>query len=126
MAINSYKELGTYINSILSANQDLPVGGDHKNFWDTLSYDDFINGNVPGIVHPVTGLPMKILVVGDPDNSNLIEALRGTKGSVFDPKGDPDKTIGEMPEGGTEWKKDQIDPIAEWIKNGCQNPHALV
>jgi hypothetical protein len=110
--ITSYAQLGPYIDGILGANGDLPVGPPHHQFWGTLSYDEFINGNVPG-VNP----PMKILVVGNSNASNLILALRGAPGTVFDPANPND--IGPMPNGGTLFTSDQIKPIADWIDAGC-------
>jgi hypothetical protein len=115
--INSYAELGQYIDGILSANGDLPVGPPHKQFWDTMTYDDFTNGNVPGVVDPTTKLPMKILVIGNSKASNLILALQGAPGTVFDPANPKD--IGPMPNGGTLFTSAQIQPIADWIDAKC-------
>jgi hypothetical protein len=114
--ITSFAQLGQYIDGILAANGDSPVGGPHKQFWDTLSYQQFTTGNVPGIVDPTTKQPMKILVVGDSKASNLIMALAGTPNTVFDPQ---TGTIGQMPEGGTAFTAAQIAPIAAWIDAGC-------
>lgn len=117
--INSYAELGMYIDGVLTANGETPVGPPHRNFWDTLSYNDFIGGNVPGVADPNTGQPMKILVVGDSASSNLIQALAGTPGSVFDPNGG---AIGQMPASGPPFfTADQIVPITAWIDAGCPN-----
>jgi hypothetical protein len=116
--ITSYAQLGQYIDSILKANGDLPVNGPHKQFWDTLTFDQFTTGNVPGVVDPNTHQPMKILVVGDSKSSNLILALSGAKGTVFDPQ---TGAIGQMPDGGTPFTPDQIAPIAAWIDAGCPN-----
>ena len=119
--INSYTELGPYIDGILGANGDLPVGPPHKQFWDTMSYDDFVNGNVPGVLDPTTNQPMKILVIGNSKASNLILALQGAPGTVFDPK-NPNhnpKQIGPMPNGGTLFTPAQIQPIADWIDANC-------
>jgi hypothetical protein len=120
--ITSFAQLGQYIDGILAANGDSPVGGPHKQFWDTLSYQQFITGNVPGIVDPTTEQPMKILVVGNSKASNLIMALAGNPSTVFDPESG---AIGEMPEGGTPFTAEQIAPIAAWIDAGCpQGPAA--
>ena len=119
--ITSYLALGQYINGILSANGDSPVGGPHKQFWDVLTYSQFINGNVPGVVDPVTKLPLKILVIGNSKASNLILALQGAKGTLFDP--DPSVgAFGPMPNGGTLFTPNQIAPIADWIDQKCPNP----
>jgi hypothetical protein len=116
MAINSYAELGQYIDGILSANGDSPVGPPHKNFWMTLTYDQFVNGNVPGVVHPTTKQPLKILVIGNSGASNIVQALSGTAGSIFDPN---TGAIGQMPANGTPFTATQIAPIAAWIDAKC-------
>jgi hypothetical protein len=116
--ITSYTQLGQFIEGILSANGDLPVGGPHKQFWDTLTFDQFKNGNVPGVTDPNTQQPMKILVVGNSKASNLIMALSGATGTVFDPN---TGAIGQMPFGGTAFTPEQIKPIADWIDANCPN-----
>jgi len=119
--INHYSELGPYIDGILSANGDLPVGPPHKQFWNTPVYDDFVNGNVPGVTDSTTNLPMKILVIGSSKTSNLILALQGAPGTVFDPN-NPNhnpQQIGQMPNGGTPFTAAQIQPIADWIDAKC-------
>jgi hypothetical protein len=114
--IGSFVQLRQYIDGILSTNSDLPVKGPHKQFWDNLTYEQFTTGSVPGVVDPNTNQPMKILVVGDSRASNLIWALSGAPGTVFDPA---HGRIGPMPEGGTLFTPDQIAPIAAWIDAGC-------
>lgn len=121
VVINSYAELGAYIDSILKANGDFPVGQPHKEFWNTLTYEEFKTGAVPNVLDPTTKQPMKILVVGDSSSSNLIWALTGKKGSLFDPQ---TGKIGQMPDGGTAFTPDQIKPIADWIDAKCPNPVA--
>jgi hypothetical protein len=113
--INTYAQLGQYIDSILATNKELPVNKAHKQFWDTLSYDDFVNGNCPNVVDP-NSQPIKILVVGNSKASNLILALSGAAGTIFDPNG----AIGQMPANGPPFfTVDQIAPIAAWIDAKC-------
>jgi hypothetical protein len=114
-AIGSFTQLRQFIDGILSTNGDSPVLGPHKQFWDNLTYQQFTTGDVPGIVDPNTNLPMKILVVGNSQASNIILALSGAAGTLFDPHG----RIGPMPEGGTLFTVDQIASIASWIDAGC-------
>jgi len=117
MAINSYAELGPYIDSILDANGESPVAKAHKNFWDTLTYQEFTTGNVPNVVDPTTMQPIKILVVGNSGVSAIIQALTGTVGSIFDPN---TGTIGQMPANGPPFfTAAQIAPISAWIDAGC-------
>jgi hypothetical protein len=114
-AIRSYAELGKYVHDILEANKSLPVRKPHLEFWLSLSYEDFVNGNVPGVKDPKTNRPMKILEIGNSKASNLILALEGTKGTIFDPDGD----FGPMPAIGPLFTPEQIAPIAAWIDAGC-------
>ncbi|MEJ0037748.1 MAG: hypothetical protein WDO68_17020 [Gammaproteobacteria bacterium] len=117
--IVNYAQLGKYIDSLLSANNQLPVGPPHRGFWNTLGYDDFVNGNVPNVRDPATHQPMKILVVGDSKSSNLIHALRGTPGTAFDPD---TGAFGMMPANGPPFfTPEQIAPVAAWIDAGCPN-----
>jgi hypothetical protein len=117
VVITSYAQLQQYIDGILSANGDLPVGQPHKQFWDTMTYEQFTTGTVPGVGDPNNNnQPMKILVVGNSKASNLILALTGAPGTVFDPA---TGAIGQMPANGTPFTVVQIAPIAAWIDAGC-------
>ena len=50
-----------------------------------MTYKEFVSGNIPGVADPVTGAPLKVLVVGNSEKSNIIMSLRGTPGTLFDP-----------------------------------------
>jgi hypothetical protein len=119
MAITSYAQLGQLINTVLEQDGEL---GDvphapHASFWTSLSYDEFVYGNVPGVSPPVP-----ILVIGDSKNSNLIQALQGV-GPLFGPNG----SIGQMPADGPPFfTDDQIAEIAAWIDARCPDPAADV
>jgi hypothetical protein len=115
--LDHYPDVQQFITAILKANGEYPVGGPHKNFWETLSYDEFVDGNVPGVKDPTTHQPMPILVKGKSAQSNLILALRGAQNTVFDPNtGD----IGQMPANGPPFfTDDQINSIADWIDRNC-------
>lgn len=112
--IGSFVALHQYIDGILQNNGDLPVGAPHKQFWDDLTYDQFVNGDVPHVLDLTTNQPIKILVIGNSGASNIIMALSGT--GVFAPN---TGHIPQMPFGGTFWTPDQIAPIAAWIDAGC-------
>jgi hypothetical protein len=107
--LTNFTDVQKFIKGVLNTNGDLPVGGPHKEFWSTLTYPQFTTGNVPG-VNPA----VKILVVGDSKNSNIILALQGV-GPLFGPAG----RYGQMPRNGTPFTNDQIDVIAAWIDKGC-------
>ncbi len=128
MTINSYAEFQQYLTGILTANISQSTGNPeetdaanapHGTFWNDLTYDQFINGPVPGVQDPNTGQPMPVLVQWDPDTSNIIMALRGTPGSPFDPNSG---AFGQMPGDGPPFLTEaQIDPIADGITRKCPN-----
>ncbi len=115
--LNSFAEVQQFITQILTQNGEQGGVGTspHKAFWNTLSYDEFVNGNVPGVTDPNTGKPMPILVKGDSSRSNLIFSLLGL-GPIFGSNG----AIGQMPANGPPFFTcDQVLSIAAWIDNGC-------
>ena len=119
ITIKNYTDLQSVLNALIDVN-GLPVGqASHQAFWNTLSYDDFINGNVPGVPGP-----FKILQVGNASASNIIMALSGTPGSPFDPNSG---TIGQMPQpnppynSNTPAQSDVITALSDWINQGCPN-----
>jgi hypothetical protein len=117
VAINSYSDLQEFMNNVLTTNHE--VGGvataPHGGFWQTLSYNDFVNGNVPNVKDPNTGQPIPILKKGNSAQSNLVLSLQG-KGPLFDEAG----AFGQMPANGPPMFTDpQIKQIADWIDAGC-------
>lgn len=126
MVLTSYEQVQEYITRILTNNISSITGNNeeadsenapHGSFWNTLSYEQFVNGNVPGITDPNTGEPMPILVRGNAAQSNVIIALQGAPGTPFDPN---TGTFGQMPADGPPFlTTDEIQPIADWIDAGC-------
>ena len=120
MAINSFADVQQFFSTI-----DASQTG-HGNFWKQsddpqMSYQAFVNGNVPGgaqTANPTNGQPLPILIQGDGEHSNIIYALRGTAGTFWD-KDDPNSAFGRMPYGGPYFSDDQIDELSAWITNGC-------
>ncbi|MGH6800351.1 MAG: hypothetical protein ACRD3H_03480 [Terriglobales bacterium] len=113
MALNSFAEVQSYINSVLTQNGE--IGGvssaPHGAFWSNLTYSQFTTGNVPGVSPPVP-----ILVIGNSANSNIIQALQGV-GPLFNPS---TGTYGQMPANGPPFfTAAQIAEIAGWIDAGC-------
>lgn len=85
------------------------------------AYDNFINGNVPNVQDPNgNALPILNKIGGkyDGPSSNIVMALAGTAGSLFD-KNNPAAPIGQMPQGGPYMSSDQIEEISDWITRGC-------
>jgi hypothetical protein len=107
MALNSFADVQAFITSTLQNLKVDPSSAPHLDFWNSLTYEQFTTGTVPG----VDSVP--ILVVGDADNSNIIQALQG-KGPLFS-----NGTYGRMPFSGPYFTDDQIAEIAAWINNKC-------
>jgi hypothetical protein len=116
--LNSYAEVQAFITAVLTQNNEesgVP-NSPHGAFWASLTYDQFVNGNVPGVTDPNTGQPIPILVVNKASQSNLILALEG-QGPLFDPN---TGAFGQMPANGPPFfTSDQIQSIANWINAGC-------
>jgi hypothetical protein len=124
--IKNYAEVQELLNAFVKAAGVTPGLAPHKVFWNHLTYEEFITGNVPGVTNP----NFKILEVGNSAKSNIIMALSGTAGSPFDPNG----TIGQMPQynppynSGNPTQNEVIAALKAWIDGGCKNiqPTAVV
>ncbi len=80
--------------------------GAHGPFWEDKSRDEFVEIIVPGF-------DVKLLVVGDAENSNLIKAIKGI--DPFDSSIYP-----QMPAGGRDPIPDpEIEAIKDWIDSDC-------
>jgi hypothetical protein len=116
--LNSFQEVRQLLDDFVQTNHVPISSAPHRGFWN-LDYDQFVNGNVPGVIDPGTGLPLKVLIRRNSANSNIILALRG-EGPLFDPD---NGSIGRMPlmPFGQEvfMHKDDIDRIASWIDRDC-------
>jgi len=115
MAITSFTQLQQFITNILAQNNQSAdaAHAPHGTFWSKLTYDQFVNGDifVKGVIDPA----VKILVVGNSSQSNIILSLRGS-GPLFNPNG----SYGQMPADGPPFfTDDQINEIAGWIDAGC-------
>lgn len=119
MAISNFKDVQEFITSVMESNkiEGAPAPkSPHKAFWATMSYQDFTTGYVPGVLDPVTKLPIPIITKGNAKTSNLILALKG-EGPLFDPH---HGAFGRMPANGqTPFSAEQIDELADWIDQGC-------
>lgn len=114
--LNSFADVQQFLTQVVADNHEVLLlqNSPHKAFWNTLTFDEFVNGNIPHVHNPDTGDPIPILVKGKSDQSNIIMALSGT-GPIFGPDG----PVGQMPPGGTKFTADQITSIANWIDAGC-------
>lgn len=115
--LNSYAEVQKFISDVMIQNGSIATNAPHKNFWQSLTYDQFVNGNVPGVKDPTSQQPMRILIPGNAKVSNIILALQGAPETLFDPNtGD----FGIMPADGTvPFTAEQIASIADWIDRNC-------
>jgi hypothetical protein len=114
--LDSFAAVQQFVDQILNQNgEGSGVGfSPHKAFWRNMTYDQFVNGNVPGVQDPTTGNPIPILVVGNSAQSNFILALRGS-GPLFS-----DANFGRMPANGPPFfTDDQVASIAAWIDANC-------
>jgi hypothetical protein len=114
--LNSFADVQQFLTQVVADNNEVLQlqNAPHKAFWNTLTFDQFVNGNIPHVRNPDTGDPIPILVKGKSDQSNIIMALSGT-GPIFGPDG----PVGQMPPRGTKFTADQIASIANWIDAGC-------
>jgi len=109
MAISNYADFQAFMSETMAKLGADAEFAPHEAFWSTLSYDAFLQDNVPGIARAV-----RIVTPGDAAGSAFIQALKGEgifTGAVFR----------RMPAGGPFFSDDQIAEIAAWINAGCPN-----
>jgi hypothetical protein len=107
--LNSHAAVQSFMKDVMEQLGADAEFAPHGEFWETLPYNEFINGNVPGI----GGSPVKILVMGSSAQSPLIHALKGE--GIFGPGG----RFGRMPSGGPFFRDEQIKELADWIDANC-------
>ncbi len=98
-----------------NAEDDAAQNAPHADFWKTMTYSQFVKGNVPGVNDP-TGAALPILVVGNSQKSNIVMALLGSSGSIFDPNSG---AIGQMPANFPAITPAAVQRLAKWIDAGC-------
>jgi hypothetical protein len=115
MPLNSFADVQKFFNDFINMHK-ITVGQPHGEFWNTLSYTDFVTGTVPGVTVPNTDPPqtIPILTKGDGKNSNIVQALAGT--GMFDPN---TGSFPQMPYEGPYFSTAQIQELSDWITNGC-------
>ena len=62
-ALNKFSDVQQFIAKVLTDNNESGdvANSPHGAFWSALTYDQFVNGNVPGVHDPSTGQPISIL-----------------------------------------------------------------
>lgn len=121
LTLTSYADVQKHLNDLLTANGQLndTNHAPHKDWWNSMTYEQFVSGSVPGVADPNTGQHMPILAKGDAAQSNIILALQGAAGTVFD---NNSGAIGQMPADGPPFfTQEQIQPLIDWINAGCPN-----
>jgi hypothetical protein len=84
---------------------------DHGSFWRGVSRDEFVALSVFGL---------ELVVVGDPEASNLVRSLRGLAPFGSDlPDPPPDSFMRRMPAGRPPASEEDIALIEGWIRAGC-------
>jgi hypothetical protein len=110
--LNNYADVQAALNNFVQQAGVTPGQAPHGAFWNSMTYEQFTTGNVPGV--PLG--PWKILVVGDSKNSNIIQILSGV--------GDAYNDFGQMPQPNPPYEPEQtglITQLAAWIDAGCPN-----
>jgi hypothetical protein len=115
--LKSYAAVRALLNDFIQSKEVAIESAPYGAFWNKMDYKEFIQGNIPGISDP-SGKPLKVLVVGNARRSNLILALRGTSGTIFDPV---HGTAGRLPPTGPFMSNEDVEKIAKWIDAGCPN-----
>lgn len=106
--LNSYRDVQKLFGDFIAANGIDVRDAPHAAFWNDLTYDQFVNGDVPGVPG------VKILVKGNAAGSNIVSILKGpitVQGTNYD----------QMPEGGPFMTDGQINSLADWINRNCPN-----
>jgi hypothetical protein len=137
MALTSFTQVQTWFNQFIS-NNGIPISqSPHMDFWNhgqdsKTPYDAFVNGNIPNVTDPTKQPPnnaIPILIKGDGAHSNIVYALSGTQGTLWDPNPNTNPAgrngFGQMPPGGPYFAlpgqpgQPQIQDLIDWINASC-------
>lgn len=116
LALADFAAVQTFFNNFIASNNIDITGAPHGAFWNT-SYNNFVKGNVPGVVDPNSNQPIPILSKSDGAHSNIIYALSEMPGTLWDPNNPAG--FGQMPAGGPYFSTAQIQELGDWINAGC-------
>jgi hypothetical protein len=130
MALTNFAQVQMWFNQFIN-NNGIAIGPPHQDFWN-LGYDAFVNGPVPGVTDPTKQAPnntIPILIKGDGAHSNIVYALSGTQGTLWDPNPSTNPAgrngFGQMPPGGPYFAlpgqpgQPQIQDLIDWIDADC-------
>ena len=113
--LNNYTDVQKALNAFVQQAAVTPGQAPHGAFWNSMTYQQFTTGNIPGVPFG----PWKILMVGDSKNSTIIQVLSGT-GNAFN-------RFGQMPQPSPPYEPEQTEllkDLAAWIDAGCPNNNA--
>jgi hypothetical protein len=130
--LTNFLQVQQWFNQFIT-NNAIPIGPPHQNFWNNLDYNAFVNGPVPGVTDPTkqppNTVPIPILIKGDGAHSNIVYALSGTQGTLWDPNPSTNPAgrngFGQMPPGGPYFAlpgqpgQPQIQDLIDWIDADC-------
>lgn len=103
----NFHEIQTILDKILGAEP----AGNHGAFWRGKTRDEFVASKVFGF---------DLIQVGDPEQSNLVRALKGIAPFGIDVEPRPDGAfMRRMPAGQAPASAQDIDIISGWIEQGC-------
>ena len=106
--LNNYADVQQALNDFCRNVGVDPTAAPHGAFWNTMSYTDFINGDIPNFEG------VKVLIIGDAENSNIIQILKGI--------GEQAGNYGPMPPGVPDNQKTGIiSSLSDWIVRKCPN-----
>jgi hypothetical protein len=110
--LTNYAQVQAALNAFVQQAGVTPGQAPHGAFWNSLTYEQFTTGNVPGV--PLG--PWKILEVGNSKGSNIIQILSGY-GKAYD-------DFGQMPQPNPPYNPEQttlVTELAAWIDASCPN-----
>jgi hypothetical protein len=116
--LKSYADVQAFLDKFVADNNVRINSAPHGPFWRSMNYVQFTTGNIPNVGDPNTGAPLPVMVNGNSKQSNIIQALLGATGTIFDPN---TGAIGQMPPGGPFMPPQDVMKIAQWIDAGAPN-----
>ena len=77
--LNSFAEVQNFITQVLTQNGEASgvTTSPHGSFWTTLSYRDFVTGDVPHVTDPNSGQPIPILSRETPPTPTSFSPCKG-------------------------------------------------
>jgi hypothetical protein len=104
--LKNYADVQKALSDFCAAVGVNPARAPHKDFWNTMTYEQFTTGEVPRFKG------VKVLVIGNSKDSNIIQILQGI--------GEQSDNYGPMPPDVSPDKKTTIiAQLSAWIDAKC-------